>query len=113
GRLRTHDEDLDPLKVLAEMAGTALTNARQFQEQRAAAQVEARAAVTDELTGLPNRRHAARLLTQVRSGDSIVLIDVDHFRRVNERLGHAGGDDVLKALSQHLVAGLRTGDEVA
>jgi diguanylate cyclase (GGDEF)-like protein len=52
-------------------------------------------------------------LARVGTGDALVLIDVDHFRSVNERLGHAGGDEVLVGLAHHLQEGVRSGDIVA
>lgn len=55
-------------------------------------------AETDVLTGLPNRRALPRLLAEARPGDALVMVDVDHFREVNEQRGHSGGDDVLRAL---------------
>ncbi len=64
-----------------------------------------RDAVTDPLTGVPNRRwlfeqagpvlaHARRHATPL----SLLMLDVDHFKKVNDRYGHAAGDDVLSAV---------------
>ncbi|MGA0197977.1 MAG: GGDEF domain-containing protein [Prochlorotrichaceae cyanobacterium] len=62
---------------------------------------------TDELTGLLNRRAMMQLLTQqmkryLQRGQSfaLLLIDVDHFKRINDRYGHDGGDLVLIHLAQ-------------
>ncbi|MFZ9737571.1 MAG: GGDEF domain-containing protein [Prochlorotrichaceae cyanobacterium] len=62
---------------------------------------------TDELTGLFNRRAMMKLLTQemrryLQKGQSfaLILIDVDHFKRINDRYGHDGGDSVLIHLAQ-------------
>lgn len=69
-----------------------------------------RQALTDPLTGLPNR-HAAyaaigRLLTQVAAGQpgSVILLDVDHFKTVNDMHGHPTGDRVLVSLAGALRA---------
>lgn len=63
-------------------------------------------AAHDDLTGLLNRRHMVVLLEQEtqrsqRSGQGfcLALIDMDHFKRVNDRYGHAAGDEVLRAFS--------------
>ncbi len=69
--------------------------------ERAAAE---RAALTDPLTGLPNRRHALVFLEAAWSAASrgrrlaVVLFDLDYFKTVNDRHGHAEGDRVLEAL---------------
>lgn len=77
-------------------------------------------AVRDHLTGLHNRRHlSAVLATQVeqaavsRQPLSVVLLDVDHFKAVNDRHGHAAGDQLLQLLGQVLQTAVRAGDTVA
>lgn len=73
------------------------------------------AAVTDSLTGLRNRLYASRHLeAMLRSGGaSVLLLDVDHFKRVNDTFGHAGGDVVLREVAQRLRGNLRSSDIVA
>ena len=79
-----------------------------------------RAAVRDALTGLYNRRYAlpklANLLVQsAHEGQScaVMALDVDHFKRVNDVLGHNAGDVALVTLSGLLEAHIRPGDLVA
>lgn len=79
-----------------------------------------RLARTDALTGLPNRRHMMAVAedTLVRAGSagrtvSLVLLDLDHFKRVNDELGHAAGDDVLVEVGRRLAGALRGGDTIA
>lgn len=57
---------------------------------------------TDPLTGLLNRRAFLRALLERHSHWTLVLLDVDHFKRVNDSLGHAGGDEALALISQTL-----------
>lgn len=71
---------------------------------------------TDGLTGLLNRRALEVLLqrfqAQVQRGHqhAVVVLDVDHFKRINDALGHAGGDAALQHLSQLLRSELRDAD---
>lgn len=77
-------------------------------------------AIRDELTGLFNRRHMVSVLnaegqrTDRSQGKfCLCVIDVDHFKSVNDQLGHGAGDEVLRALSNVIAAGLRETDVVA
>jgi diguanylate cyclase (GGDEF)-like protein len=63
-------------------------------------------AMTDELTGVPNRRAVLSLLSQtLRREDephSILIIDIDHFKSINDRHGHLTGDEALRQISANL-----------
>lgn len=79
-----------------------------------------RIALTDTLTGLPNRRAAEERLKQEKArvardgqGFALVLLDIDHFKMVNDRYGHAVGDEVLRIMASRFQAGLREGDWAA
>ncbi len=69
-------------------------------------------ATRDPLTGLWNRRMVTRLLPRIRQG-SIIAIDLDHFKNVNDSLGHDAGDRVLRDFAQALLGTARTADYVA
>jgi diguanylate cyclase (GGDEF)-like protein len=76
-------------------------------------------AVRDPLTGLHNRRQLDRALAadrRSRVGDlesAVVVVDIDRFKDVNDRFGHAAGDEVLKAVADVLRRSTRDGDTVA
>ena len=68
-------------------------------------------ALTDELTGVPNRRSVLSLLPGAlnipASTTAVLIVDVDHFKRINDGFGHATGDCVLKMVADNLCAALR------
>lgn len=79
-----------------------------------------RLAVTDSLTGLFNRRHfhdrvsdALRAATRYDEAMALLLIDLDHFKSVNDAHGHPAGDEVLRAVGSCLSHSARAGDLVA
>jgi len=73
-----------------------------------------RLAEVDELTGLPNRRAILEILNDAsarqRGGRAIAMLDIDHFKRVNDRFGHAAGDAALSTFAQVCSGMLREGD---
>lgn len=74
-------------------------------------------AVRDTLTGLHNRRHLMTVLADAERNHTgrltVALIDVDHFKQVNDRYGHAAGDRVLVAVARLLEAGAGPYDVLA
>lgn len=75
---------------------------------------------TDPLTQLPNRRHFnERLASRLTEAEryqrplSVALFDIDHFKAINDRHGHAGGDTVLVELARRIQADVRSTDLVA
>jgi two-component system, cell cycle response regulator len=90
---------------------------RQADRLRASLRVELEMAVTDSLTGLHNRRKGLfeldRMLSAGATGAAVMLIDIDHFKRVNDEHGHVVGDRVLRHVAHRLRAELRPGDLVA
>ncbi len=93
---------------------------REQQRLRDQAAAWGRAAHEDVLTGLHNRRHAEFALPLLvegarQSGKPVMmaLIDVDHFKRINDSLGHGVGDRVLQRLAELLRSNLRGADLLA
>lgn len=80
---------------------------------RAALDEKSRLATTDALTGANNRRYFVRHLnreirTSWRSGAplSVLLLDIDRFKRINDRFGHAVGDEVLRSFARRIAEAL-------
>ncbi len=99
--------------AIADQVALAIHNAQLF------AKLE-ELSTTDELTKLPNRRYfndrLARELSQARRWGhplSVLVIDVDHFKKLNDREGHAAGDEALIAVAGVLRGALREVDVVA
>jgi diguanylate cyclase (GGDEF)-like protein len=97
---------------------TDITDRKQAEEALRAAKERAEAlARTDELTGLNNRRafleQGSRLLNQAKRFNhplSLIMLDVDYFKRINDTYGHAIGDSVLKSLAEILKSTIREVD---
>lgn len=74
----------------------------------------------DPLTGLANRRHFRSVIEReidrvARSGDTalLLMLDIDHFKQINDEHGHIAGDMVLQSVAQTLVSGIRPMDTLA
>ena len=93
---------------------------RQVARLRRRIEATADAARTDPLTGLANRRRGLNGLNRALSEGAdagkpvaVLVLDLDHFKTINDRHGHAGGDAVLRATGAALRAGVRIGDTAA
>ena len=112
-------EDAPPAEVVARVR--AARRAQEMQEQLLSREHDLEAmAYHDELTGVANRRYAVRqlhaLLSRARRHDqelSVVLLDADRFKALNDRHGHGAGDDVLRGLAARLRSRVREEDIVA
>lgn len=78
------------------------------------------AAVTDSLTGINNRRYIEAhfqavdsMLAEAEKPISILMLDVDRFKAVNDEFGHGAGDEVLRAVAQRILGNLRSFDTAA
>lgn len=106
--------------LAARVAGLRQHNGRQRHDLAQAVARIQELATHDELTGLINRRHMVALLEQerqrcVRSGRGfcVALIDIDHFKQINERHGHDGGDALLRGFAREALGAIRVADVLA
>jgi diguanylate cyclase (GGDEF)-like protein len=109
GRRRFSEGEVEALQVLANQAGVALENARLYRRVR-------EQAIRDGLTGLFNHRHfqerlrdeCARAL-RYELPLSLLMFDIDDFKRFNDEFGHQRGDEVLREVAALLGSGIRRG----
>jgi diguanylate cyclase (GGDEF)-like protein len=66
----------------------------------------------DALTGLANRRTLGRALGRLRPEDTVLMIDLDHFKAINDSHGHREGDKVLRLFGRTLAATARAAEQV-
>ncbi len=104
------EQDIQAMSVFANQVAVALENARLFAEVR-------RLAITDDLTRLYNRRHTYELARiefkralRYKRPISAIMIDIDHFKHVNDQFGHPGGDEVLRFIAEKMRLYLRDAD---
>jgi diguanylate cyclase (GGDEF)-like protein len=112
------DEEL--LELLAELLSDVLDSARLSDSAQAAERSALVISQTDHLTGLVNRRGWDLAIDQARDslesyGDhmSVVIVDLDDFKQVNDSAGHSAGDETLREVGQILTALVRRNDVVA
>ena len=106
-------DDLDTVTFLVEQGGVAIENVRLHEEAQ-------RLAITDGLTGVWNKRYFQMQFRQMiataqrfRRPFSLLMMDLDHFKEVNDRHGHQRGDSVLIEFSQRVTKLLREVDTFA
>jgi diguanylate cyclase (GGDEF)-like protein len=110
GEQRFTEEETRELEELAQRAGPAIENARRFREARQLADLDA-------LTGLHNRRYFHETLAREvarahRYGRrlALVIIDLDDFKAINDRIGHLAGDAVLAETAERVRDVVRSAD---
>jgi diguanylate cyclase (GGDEF)-like protein len=108
--VRFGDEDVGRLEELAERVAPAIENARRFREARQLADL-------DSLTGLHNRRYFYETLgrevdraQRYQRRLSLVIVDVDGFKEINDRIGHLAGDAVLAEIADRIRQVVRSAD---
>ena len=105
--------DLRAVSLFAEQAATAISKARLYERSRRQAEQLAHAATHDPLTGLANRAALDDRTRRTGAAETLLFLDLDGFKEVNDRLGHAAGDAVLRAVAERLQGCLRAGDLAA
>ncbi|MBQ1060662.1 EAL domain-containing protein [Micromonospora chalcea] len=119
GPVELSEREQYTLRTFASALCTAVRNAQAYAELARIAEDHAYAATHDALTDLSNRRHlldegSAQLTTRHADGvTALVLIDLNHFKEVNDTLGHGAGDQVLIQVAERLRDAARPDDLVA
>ncbi|MGR6322806.1 bifunctional diguanylate cyclase/phosphodiesterase [Micromonospora soli] len=119
GPVELSERERYTLRTFASALCTAVRNAQAYAELARIAAEHAYAATHDALTGLSNRRHlldegTEQLTNRHAEGvTALVLIDLNHFKEVNDTLGHGAGDRVLMQVADRLRAAARPDDLVA
>jgi len=118
-RLGAHDylrKPPEPTELLARVGAALRVSALQDELRRRAAELDV-VSRTDHLTGLHNRRHVEEHLRAAEAAArrhghqlSVLVVDVDHFKAVNDSVGHAAGDAVLREVATRLRTCLRVDD---
>jgi diguanylate cyclase (GGDEF)-like protein len=124
-KLMRTQQELDRRNEELEQTNTEL-NRRNAEMEQARAQLEQAnhslhiLSYLDGLTGVANRRHFDEYLEQewrraIRKGSSIalILLDIDHFKRLNDSAGHQFGDECLRRVAETLIAGVRRAGDLA
>ena len=107
-------DERECLELLAGQAGAALTITDQFGRQRRLGERLITQATTDALTGLANRsRFLERIEEAAQAPVSVLFLDLDGFKPINDRLGHQTGDEVLRVVARRLHGCLRPEDVLA
>lgn len=113
----SHTDLTIELLYLVEAKSAAMEASRQLNLRLQGAKIAAEEqAFTDTLTGLKNRRAMDHILERLISSErpfSIMHVDLDYFKAVNDTLGHAAGDAVLQKVASVMVAETRKSDTVA
>jgi diguanylate cyclase (GGDEF)-like protein len=106
------DEDIQPLESVADICAAAIQNANYFERMRQLAYV-------DGLTGIHNRRYfEMRIVEELERASrfqgrvALIMVDIDHFKRLNDEFGHILGDEVLRCIAGILKQQLRKVDMV-
>jgi diguanylate cyclase (GGDEF)-like protein/PAS domain S-box-containing protein len=108
------EEDGTPIQFISEIVDLTERNRVGIELEQANAQLR-RQVITDHLTGVYNRRGFEEALLASRADEvaSVLLIDLDNFKEVNDELGHRAGDIVLTEVGRRLPGLVRPGDFVA
>ncbi len=112
--------EMSTIAMVQEVSVRTLTLIRDIGERHSHEAELERLALHDALTGLPNRRLLTERMAQIAAraarapvAAALFLVDLDAFKRVNDKHGHEAGDRVLRGIADALRVGLRDGDTAA
>jgi diguanylate cyclase (GGDEF)-like protein/PAS domain S-box-containing protein len=124
--LRHHDGTLHQFEVLHtnlledDAVRGIVLNSRDVSERKAFEEQLAHQAFHDPVTNLANRalfvervRHAVARNRRERNGIAVIFLDLDDFKTINDSLGHAAGDEVLREVAERLATSIRSSDTAA
>jgi diguanylate cyclase (GGDEF)-like protein len=113
-------DQTEEIELVAQMSALVEDLNREVDHRTALSRELERMATTDFLTGVSNRRDFDKVIQdewrrmkRYQSHFALLLLDLDHFKRVNDRFGHQAGDEVLKRVAEALQNEVRAEDVVA
>ncbi len=119
GAVRLSERESWALSTFSHGLTAALLNAQLYEEMQEHAALKAHEAEHDPLTGLANRtvltergEQMVADATKAHRVAALLLVDLDHFKQVNDTLGHEAGDQLLREVAHRLTGGVRTSDVV-
>jgi diguanylate cyclase len=116
GRVKLSRRERQVLTTFSHTVASSIENARMYNEMRAHAVRSEAASLHDGLTGLANRALLTQRVEEALAGDrpfGLMVLDLDHFKEVNDTLGHGSGDVVLCEIAKRLRGAVRAHDTVA
>ncbi|NLG72132.1 MAG: sensor domain-containing diguanylate cyclase [Chloroflexi bacterium] len=117
GRRPFNEHDVELLMYLADSAAAAVNNIRALEMMKSMSARLEQLSYQDSLTGLYNRAYFEDRLKKLQAGGrwpiSVISLDIDHLKQVNDSSGHAAGDELLQAMASVIRSAFRKSDTAA